>query len=153
MKRRGLAARPLVTQLAGRAVVGIGTISGLSTVITGSYIQVLPGAGRGKSEFIGLESPPPTPERNGQKVTLVTTHLGSMRPGLAVYYRGTQVGTVTGAELSSDSTTVQINLFIFVTPEDPSSHPVKDGAIFVLHDKPEKEWLYWKPKISLPPAN
>jgi len=37
----------------------------------------------------------------------------------------------------------------FATPESDST-PVKDGAIFVLHDKPQKEWLTWAPKITLP---
>jgi paraquat-inducible protein B len=37
----------------------------------------------------------------------------------------------------------------FATP-DGESPAAKDSSIFVLHDKPEKEWLAWMPKISLP---
>jgi paraquat-inducible protein B len=40
----------------------------------------------------------------------------------------------------------------FATPEGPDSRPAKDGSLFVLHDTPQKEWLYWMPKISIPPA-
>jgi paraquat-inducible protein B len=37
----------------------------------------------------------------------------------------------------------------FATPEGDTP-PARDGALFVLHDKPQKEWLTWAPKISLP---
>ena len=40
----------------------------------------------------------------------------------------------------------------FATP-DASSPPAKEGTIFVLHDKPQKEWLAWAPKIPLPAGN
>ncbi len=43
-------------------------------------------------------------------------------------------------------------LKLLATPEDPRSPPAKDGTIFVLHDKPEKEWLSWLPKIPIPAA-
>ena len=38
---------------------------------------------------------------------------------------------------------------VFATP-DAESAPAKDGSIFVLHDKPQKDWLAWMPKIPLP---
>jgi paraquat-inducible protein B len=41
----------------------------------------------------------------------------------------------------------------FATPDDPKSLPAKDGTIFLLHDKPQKEWLEWMPKIPIPPSN
>jgi hypothetical protein len=40
----------------------------------------------------------------------------------------------------------------FATP-DATSPPAKEGTIFVLHDKPQKEWLTWAPKIRLPAGN
>ncbi len=45
--------------------VGIGNITGLGTVITGPEIEVLPGTGEGKREFVGLETAPVAAERNG----------------------------------------------------------------------------------------
>jgi paraquat-inducible protein B len=36
----------------------------------------------------------------------------------------------------------------FATP-DADSPPAKDGSVFPLHDKPQKEWLDWAPKIPL----
>jgi paraquat-inducible protein B len=40
----------------------------------------------------------------------------------------------------------------FATP-DPSMPPAKSGATFVLHDKPEKEWLTWAPRIPVPESD
>jgi paraquat-inducible protein B len=41
----------------------------------------------------------------------------------------------------------------FATPEDSSLPPAKDGTVFPLHDKPEKEWLRWQPRIPIPGAD
>jgi paraquat-inducible protein B len=182
-----------------RPELGFGTISGLSTVITGPYIQVLPGTGKSKSEFLGLDRAPPALERKGLKIIVAAVNLGSVRPGSPVYYRGIEVGSVTATELSSDATMVHIHVFIsqryaplvrigsrfwtvggadvnfslfrgveinieslralitggiaFATQDDPKSLPAKDGTIFLLHDKPQKEWLEWMAKIPIPPAN
>ena len=182
-----------------RPEVGPGTISGLSTVLTGPYIQVLPGPGKSVSEFVGLENPPAALERNGLKIVLAASHIESVRTGSPVYYRGIEVGSVTGIELSGDATTAHVHLFIsqryarlvrigsrfwtvsgldvnvsllkgveisveslrsliaggiaFATPDDPTTPPARDGTVFVLHDKPQKEWLTWAPKIPLPPPN
>ena len=40
----------------------------------------------------------------------------------------------------------------FATPEDAGGAPVKDGTLFLLHEKPQLEWLDWLPKIPVPPA-
>jgi paraquat-inducible protein B len=172
--------------------VGFGAVRGLSTVITGPYIQVIPGSGKEKSEFIGLDRSPP--ETTGLKIILAATQLGSVRPGSAILFRGVEVGSVTATELSRDATAAHIHVIIgdryarlvrassrfwsvsgvdlnislfkgveismeslrslvaggiaFSTP-DANSPPVKPGTIFPLHDKPEKEWLQWLPKIPL----
>lgn len=181
-----------------RPEVGIRSISGLSTVITGPFIQVYPGTGEARTEFTGLETAPPTLGRKGLKVTLAAARLGSVKPGSPVHYRGFEVGFVTDTDLSRDATAAQIHVFIeqryaplvrvgsrfwdvsgvdvnisllrgvqisleslrslvaggiaFATPS-PSSPPVKDGAIFPLHEKPQKEWLEWTPKIPVSPAS
>jgi paraquat-inducible protein B len=41
----------------------------------------------------------------------------------------------------------------FATPETSNVPPVKDGAVFPLHDKPDKEWLTWQPRIALPASD
>jgi paraquat-inducible protein B len=37
----------------------------------------------------------------------------------------------------------------FATPENPNMPPARNGMTFVLHDKPEPDWLRWAPKISV----
>ena len=179
-----------------RPEVNIRSISGLSTVITGPYIEAFPGSGKAKTEFMGLDRVPPTLGRKGLTIILAAAQLTSIRLGSPVYYRGIEVGSVTEIELGRDSTTAQAHAFIdqryarlvrvgtrfwdvsgldvrlslfrgvevsleslrslaaggiaFATP-DASSPPAKEDTIFVLHDKPEKEWLSWAPNISLPP--
>jgi hypothetical protein len=181
----------------GDGEVGIETIRGLATVITGPYIDVFPGTGPPRTEFVGVDRPAPTLGRKGLKIALATPQLGSIRPGAPVYYRGIVVGSVTGTDLSSDAATARVHVFIdqpwarlvragsrfwsvsgvdvnvslfrgveinleslrslitggvaFATP-DADSPPVKDGTVFPLHDKPQKEWLEWAPKIPLRPA-
>ncbi len=38
----------------------------------------------------------------------------------------------------------------FATPDDPKDDPAKDGMVFPLYDKPQKEWSEWAPKIPIP---
>jgi paraquat-inducible protein B len=178
-----------------RPEVGIETVRGLTTVITGPYIEVFPGSGEPKTEFIGVESPSPVLGRKGLHVILATGQLASIRPRAAIYYRGIEVGMVSSTGLSRDSTAAHVHVLIepryarlvrlgsrfwsssgvdvsmslfkgveisveslrslvaggivFATPEGDGP-AAKDGSIFVLHDKPQKEWLNWMPKVSLP---
>jgi paraquat-inducible protein B len=178
-----------------RPELRLGDVSRLSTIVSGPYIEVAPGAGRPKSEFVGLNSPPPVPERAGLRIVLATTHLGSVGSGSPVHYRGIEVGSVTRTDLSRDATAAHIHVLVvqryarlvrtgsrfwrasgldlnvsllrgleisveslkslltggiaFATPEDPDMAPAKDGTIFALHDKPQREWLEWRPRIPI----
>jgi paraquat-inducible protein B len=180
-----------------RPEVGIGNITGLTTVMTGPEIEVLPGAGKPKSEFVGLENPPVAQERKGLKIILRAARMGSLKLGSPVTYRGIEVGAVQDSRLGPDATTVDIHVYIkrryeklvrngskfwdvsgidvkaglfrgleinveslrtvmaggiaFATPDDPKDGAAKDGATFLLNDKPRKEWLEWAPKIPIPP--
>jgi paraquat-inducible protein B len=95
-----------------RPELGVGTLTGLRTVITGPEIEVLPGTGKTKMEFVGLESSPAAVEREGLRIVLVTSRLGSLRPGSPVYYRGIEVGIVQDCQLSRDAISVEIHVFI-----------------------------------------
>ena len=95
-----------------RPEVGIGNITGLSTVITGPEINVLPGNGEEQSEFVGLENAPVALEERGLKLTIISNRLGSLRPGSPVYYRGVEVGTIQRADLTSDAAAVAIQVLI-----------------------------------------
>jgi paraquat-inducible protein B len=95
-----------------RPELGLGNISGLGTVISGPHIEVLPGTGAEKKEFVGLETSPVILERGGLKIVLVTNRAGSLRPSSPVHYRGVEVGVVQATQLSSDAKVVNVNVFI-----------------------------------------
>src|SRR5204863_1072851 len=95
-----------------RPEVGIETVRGLTTVITGPYIEVLPGSGAPKTEFVGVEHPSPALGRSGLTVTLTTAQFGSVRARTAVTYRGIEVGTVIASTLSSDASTAHVQVLI-----------------------------------------
>ena len=95
-----------------RPEVGIGNITGLGTVITGPQIELSPGAGKPKNVFLGLERPPVISERKGLSIVLLSSHLGSLKLGSPVYYRGIEVGAVQESRLADDATMVVIHVLI-----------------------------------------
>jgi paraquat-inducible protein B len=95
-----------------RPEIGLENVSGLGTVISGPHVEVLPGTGPEKMEFVGLETSPVILERRGLKIVLITNRAGSLRPNSPVYYRGVEVGVVQDTQLSTDAKVVNVNVFI-----------------------------------------
>ncbi len=95
-----------------RPEVGLNSITGLGTVLTGPEIQVLPGAGAPKTDFNGLESAPVALEARGLNVALRAPRSGSLRTNSPVYYRGVEVGVVQEIELAPNATAVNIQVLI-----------------------------------------
>jgi len=95
-----------------RPEVGINSITGLGTVITGPQIEVLPGGGKPKWEFVGLANPPVQSENEGLKILLLSVRVGSLKTGSPVFYRGIEVGAVQDVRLGPDATTVNIRVSI-----------------------------------------
>lgn len=95
-----------------RPEVGLGNISGLSTVITGPEIQMLPGTGQPRAEFVGLESAPSGSEGKGLRITLHCARLGFITPHSPIFYRGIEVGTVQSTRLGPEATGVDVQAFI-----------------------------------------
>lgn len=89
----------------------IQNIANIGTVITGAYIEVLPGQGEPKAEFAGLESAY-AEEHGGLKIVLLTNRVGLLRPNAPVYYRGIEVGAVQHSQLSSNATAAEIHVLI-----------------------------------------
>ena len=94
-------------------------ITGLTTILSGAYIGMLPGKGaRGARSFSGIETPPPKEGLvDGREFTLVADRLPSIINQSPVYYRGVQVGEITGHELSDRVGSVAIRIFIYA-PHD-----------------------------------
>lgn len=104
--------------------LGVGGISGLSTIVSGSYIEMYPGTGgKPRRRFVGLDNPPVVPPGTpGRSFTLYTPDLSSLSQGSPVTYRGIDVGVVTGYALSADGTDVTVTAFIR-SPNDRLVHP------------------------------
>jgi paraquat-inducible protein B len=109
-----------------RPQVGPTSITGLATVLTGPYIQVLPGTGNPQTLFTGVDHPSPTLYRRGLKVVLATARLTSVRTGSPIYYRGIEVGSVVSVGLSRDATTAHADVFI----DHPYTRLVRIGSRF-----------------------
>ena len=93
--------------------VSFDEISGLSTLMSGSYIQVAPGSGKPTRHFVGLTEPPIVAA--GQKelsLILEADDAGSLAVNSTVSYRGIRVGAVTGVALPDDGTSVRIGVAI-----------------------------------------
>ena len=88
-------------------------ISGLDTLVSGSYIEMRPGKGAPRREFKALESPPPLPESEpGLHLVLKTNNLGSIRPGSPVLYRKVVVGSVQSYDFNRQSSGIDIRIHI-----------------------------------------
>ncbi len=97
-----------------RARISGGTVSGLGTLLSGSYIGVDIGrVGQPRRDFVGLKQPPAfTADVPGRKFALHTDTLGSIDIGSPVFFRRLQAGQVTRYELDEDGKGVTIEVFI-----------------------------------------
>ena len=87
--------------------------TGLSTLISGAYIEIEPGKGAEQFHFVGLEKQPVvTADEAGKKVVLVTEKLRSIDTGSPIYYKGLLAGEVLGHELGNDRQSIYIHAFI-----------------------------------------
>ncbi|HSY08055.1 MAG TPA: MlaD family protein [Steroidobacteraceae bacterium] len=98
-------------------------ISGLSTLVSGVFIEMNPGRGSPQTEFTGLEAPPILePDVPGRSFMLHASQLSSLNQGSAIFYRGLSVGQILGYAL--DQKTQKINIYAFVhAPYDRLVHP------------------------------
>ncbi len=93
--------------------LGLRGASGLSTLISGSYIELEPGKGAPQHHFVGLESPPVVKAGEaGSEITLVARRLGSLNHGSPVYYQGIVAGEILGYQLGNDQRSVFIHAFV-----------------------------------------
>lgn len=104
--------------------LGVQGISGLSTLVSGTYIEMYPGKpGKPRRHFVGLDSPPIVPPGTpGRAFMLRTPDLSSLTRGSPVTYRGVEVGVVTNFALAGDGHDVKVTAFIRA-PQDRLVHP------------------------------
>ena len=89
-------------------------ISGLSTLLFGSYIGADAGVSTDKADtFTGLEVPPiVTRDSSGKQYVLRATDIGSLDIGSPVYYRRIRVGQVTAFDLDEDGKGITLRIFV-----------------------------------------
>lgn len=111
-----------------RARADLGGISGIKTLVTGTYI----GVNVGKSDtvsrsFVGLEKPPAvTNDQKGRQFVLISDDLGSISNGSPIYFRRFPVGRIVGFELFEGGRSVKLSAFV----DAPYDSLVTDDARF-----------------------
>ena len=107
-----------------RPRIGVGSVSGLDTLLSGVYIGMKTGAATLRErQFVGLENPPALPHGpRGRELKLHAARAGSLAMGAPVYFRQFQVGRVIDENLLPDGST-RVTVFVeapydgFVRPE------------------------------------
>jgi paraquat-inducible protein B len=92
-----------------------GNISGLDTVLSGSYVAMLPSAVAGPVErdFVGHEDPPVlTADIPGRTYVLRSKGLGSISLGAPIFFHELSVGQVLGWEMANDAENFTIRAFV-----------------------------------------
>ena len=97
--------------------IGLSGVSGLSTLLSGVYINADSKNPRANSplkrDFTGLEQAPPiSSDRPGSKYKLRSPSLGSLGPGAPVYFLRIPVGVVTKYELDKQGNFVDLEVFV-----------------------------------------
>ncbi|MDP7592819.1 MAG: MlaD family protein [Litorilituus sp.] len=112
------------------ADISLQGVSGLDTLISGSYINILPDrskTGEKQDHFIALNEPPEldmsTP---GLHLTLQTSVLGSISENSPINFKQIPIGYVTGYHYVEENQAIDVNVFI----EQEYAHLVKENSLF-----------------------
>jgi len=93
--------------------IGPGGITGLGTIISGAYIDTRLGDGEETSSFTGLEEPPVADANvKGVRLVLKADELGSLGPGVPIYFRDIRAGEVERTRLQDDGTGVEVHIIV-----------------------------------------
>ena len=98
-----------------RARLSSGSLSGIETLVSGSYIEMDPGtrAGKEQYEFTGLEKPPGVRTGEpGRTFQLRAERVGSLSAGAPVFYRDITVGEVLGYDIGNGTGPVTLTVFV-----------------------------------------
>jgi paraquat-inducible protein B len=96
-----------------RPQIGLNQITGLSTVLSGPEIHVLPGkGGEPQKEFAGLDGAPVVNDMPGLRIILRAERPKGVRVNTPVNFRGVEVGSVQKVELAPNSASADIHVFI-----------------------------------------
>lgn len=106
-----------------------GSISGLQTLFSGSYIDLLPSSvgGAPKRDFVGLENPPVLQsDVPGRSFLLNADRIGSLNLGSPIMFRDLEVGEVLGWDVGEMARSITIHAFV----RQPFDKYVHDNSRF-----------------------
>jgi paraquat-inducible protein B len=106
-----------------------GAITGLQTLVSGSYIDLLPAPGNppAKRDFIGLENPPVLQsDVPGRTFLLQANRIGSLNLGSPIMFRDLEVGEVLGWDVGEMARNITVHAFI----REPFDKYVNDDSRF-----------------------
>ncbi|MGD0103489.1 MAG: MlaD family protein [Rhodopila sp.] len=126
-------AQPLLTDGAEFWVVRprffAGSISGLQTLFSGSFIDLLPSdqGGLPKRDFVGLENPPVLQsDVPGRTFLLQATRIGSLNLGSPILFRDLEVGEILGWDVGEMAREITVHVFV----REPFDKYVRDNSRF-----------------------
>jgi paraquat-inducible protein B len=98
-----------------RPRVSGGSVTGLGTLLGGSYIGVDVGTSeKRRREFTGLDAPPVVAlDVPGRQFVLRAEDLGSLDVGAPIYFRRVQAGQVVAFELDKEGKGVTLKIFVY----------------------------------------
>lgn len=96
-----------------RPRIGVGSVSGLDTLLSGVYIGMKTGAAKlSERQFVGLENPPALSHGpRGRELQLHAARAGSLAIGAPLYFRQFQVGRVIDENLLPDGS-ARVTVFV-----------------------------------------
>ncbi|BBB27462.1 MlaD family protein [Amphritea japonica] len=107
--------------------ISLSGVKGLNTLLSGYYIELQPGSGHERLNFIAdNEPPPPLKDRKGLYLSLLADSAQSIQRGAKVYHRQIEVGEVINFGLTNNASQIRIELFI----EPAYSHLISDSTRF-----------------------
>jgi len=92
-----------------------GSITGLQTLFSGSYIDLLPASegGAPRREFVGLENPPVLQsDVPGRTFLLEANRIGSLNLGSPIMFRDLEVGEILGWDIGEMARKITIHAFV-----------------------------------------
>jgi paraquat-inducible protein B len=91
-----------------------GTVSGIGTLLSGSYVGVDIGTQtKTRRDFVGLETPPVFAAGvPGREFVLKSENMGSLDVGSPVFFRRLQVGQITSYALDPDGAGMTLHVFV-----------------------------------------
>ena len=97
-----------------RARYGAAGVSGLSTLLSGNYVELEPGLStEARRVFTGLEQPPVTPKGvPGLHITLFTNEAGSIGPGAPILYKGLSAGKIESRIFHPENGKIEFGAFV-----------------------------------------